>query len=155
MRLYLIATVSKLRYDWTCQLESEQGLNLRCRFTAAEHVKDQTGFRSMYFGVGLLLHYAIKINKNLETRIHSNQEYPWDDRTKIQIFCISSFCHLPSGRKCNSSQGEIPIPYRVRVCFFLYYLDNELNVPWRMLKGWLERIAILLTINLSSRNANF
>lgn len=46
------------------------------RFTAAEHVKDQTGFRSMYFGVGLLLHYAIKLNKNLETRIHSNREYP-------------------------------------------------------------------------------
>lgn len=151
MRLYLIATVSKLRYDWTCQLESEQGLNPRCRFTAAKHVKDQTGFRSMYFGVGLLLHYAIKLNKNLETRIHSNQEYPWDDRTKIQILVSRPFAI------CRA-EGNV-IALRGRYLFhiacefvFLYYLDNELNVPWRMLKGWLERIAILLTIKLSSRN---
>lgn len=134
VRLYLIATVSKLRYDWTCQLESEQGLNPRCRFTAAEHVKDQTGFRSMYFGVGLLLHYVIKAKQEPwnQDSLKSRVSLRWQD--KHPDSCISSFRHLPSGRKCNSSQGEIPIPYRVRV-FFLYYLDNELNVPWRMLKG--------------------
>lgn len=134
VRLYLIATVSKLRYDWTCQLESEQGPNPRWRFTAAEHVKDQTGFRSMYFGVGLLLHYVIKAKQEPwnQDSLKSRVPLRWQDKNPDS--CISSFRHLPSGRKCNSSQGEIPIPYRVRV-FFLYYLDNELNVPWRMLKG--------------------
>lgn len=93
----------------------------------------------------------IKLNKNLETRIHSNQEYPWDDRTKIQILVSRPFAI------CRA-EGNV-IALRGRYLFhiacefvFLYYLDNELNVPWRMLKGWLERIAILLTIKLSSRN---
>lgn len=104
VRLHLVASVFKLRYDWTCQLKSEQGPNPCCRFTAAKHVKDQNGFRSMQFGVGLLLHHVIKPNKNLETRIHSNQEYPWDHRKNTDS-CILSFGHLPSGRNCNSSQG--------------------------------------------------
>lgn len=84
-------------------------------------------------------------------KIHSNQEYPWDDRTKIQILVSRPFAI------CRA-EGNV-IALRGRYLFhiacefvFLYYLDNELNVPWRMLKGWLERIAILLTIKLSSRN---
>lgn len=100
-----------------------------------------------------IMSYKAKQEPWNQDLLKSRVSLRWQDKNPDS--CISSFRHLPSGRKCNSSQGEIPIPYRVRVFVFLYYLDNELNVPWRMLKGWLERIAILLTINLSSRNANF
>lgn len=134
VRLYLIATVSKLRYDWTCQLESEQGLNPRCSFYGCRARERSNWFQINVFRSWFafaLCHEAKQEPWNQDS-LKSRVPLRWQDKNPDS--CISSFCHLPSGRKCNSSQGEIPIPYRVRV-FFLYYLDNELNVPWRMLKG--------------------
>lgn len=135
VRLYLIATVSKLRYDWTCQLESEQGLIpvvvLRLQSTwKIKLVLDQCISELVCF---CIMSYKAKQEPWNQDSLKSRVPLRWQDKNPDS--CISSFRHLPSGRKCNSSQGEIPIPYRVRVFVFLYYLDNELNVPWQMLKG--------------------